>query len=131
MPPRRRHQGTPDEWLSRARSSLAHARGEAPGVCFEDLSFDAQQAAEKAIKGLLVKRGLSFPYVHDLEKLLSLLEASGVTVPDQVRDAGKLSAFAFESRYPSPGTPVTRQEYLEAVALAEAVVRWAEARLAE
>jgi HEPN domain-containing protein len=41
----------PHEWLNRARSSLAKAREGAafPEIYLEDLCFDAQQAAEKAI----------------------------------------------------------------------------------
>jgi predicted nucleotidyltransferase len=32
----------------------------------EDLCFNAQQAAEKAIKALLIAHGVRFPYVHDI-----------------------------------------------------------------
>ena len=41
------------EWLRRARSNLSQAEGgvRLPGVCLEDLCFQAQQAAEKAMKG--------------------------------------------------------------------------------
>jgi len=42
----------PRERLNRARSSLAQAKVEHPDVYFEDLCFNAQQAAEKAIKTL-------------------------------------------------------------------------------
>src|SRR5262245_44069890 len=42
----------PREWLSRARSNLARAAHgpHLPEVYLEDLCFDAQQAAEKAIR---------------------------------------------------------------------------------
>jgi HEPN domain-containing protein len=33
-------------------------------VYLEDLCFLAQQAAEKAIKAVLIKRGVAFPYVR-------------------------------------------------------------------
>ena len=65
------HRHPPDdprEWLNRARSNLVRARGEKEGVYLEDLCFDAQQAAEKAIKAFLVHRGVRFPYVHDLRE---------------------------------------------------------------
>ena len=44
----------PNEWMNRARSSmnLAYARGD--GILYEDLCFQAQQAAEKAIKAIFV-----------------------------------------------------------------------------
>jgi HEPN domain-containing protein len=40
----------PREWLNRARSNLRRAAVRAEGVYLEDLCYDAQQAAEKAIK---------------------------------------------------------------------------------
>jgi hypothetical protein len=35
--------------------------------------FDAQQAAEKAIKAVFMAQGLAFPYIHDLGRLLTVL----------------------------------------------------------
>lgn len=119
----------PREWLNRARSNLIQARTEQAGVYLEDLCFNAQQAAEKAIKALLIQRDVEFPYVHDIAQLLTLLERSGVEVPAQVRQAEKLTPFAVFTRYPGVAPPVQREEYEEALALAEAVVRWAEERL--
>jgi HEPN domain-containing protein len=55
----------PNEWLPRARSNLAHAKSRTPEVCLEDLCFDAQQAAEKAIKAVYICRSLVFRYTHD------------------------------------------------------------------
>ena len=49
------------------------AKSQLPGVYLEDLCFDAQQAAEKAIKAVMLQRNVEFPYVHDLGRLLSLL----------------------------------------------------------
>ncbi len=54
----------PREWLNRARSNLIRARKYIPGVYLEDLCFDAQQASEKAIKGVFIKQKENFPYVH-------------------------------------------------------------------
>jgi HEPN domain-containing protein len=49
-----------------------------PDAYLEDLCFDAQQAAEKPIKALFVRRGEKFPYTHDLKDLLKILERNGV-----------------------------------------------------
>jgi HEPN domain-containing protein len=54
MPPERFSPDDPREWLNRARH-LARAQAKITGVYLEDLCFDAQQAAEKAIKALLIK----------------------------------------------------------------------------
>ena len=56
MSPERFQPDDPREWLNRARSSLALAKTRPPEAYLEDLYFEAQQAAEKAIKGLLIKQ---------------------------------------------------------------------------
>ena len=118
----------PREWMNRARSSLAIAKNRVPQAYLEDLCFEAQQAAEKAVKALMIKRGIDFPYVHDLARLLSLLKEAGEAIPDAVGQARKLTRFATVTRYPMNQT-VTEQHYLEALAIAEAVIRWAEERI--
>lgn len=116
----------PREWLNRARSNLTRAKSQLSGVYLEDLCFDAQQAAEKAIKALLIHLGMRFPYTHDLMQLLTLVEQTGRSVPEGVKRAGALSDYAVESRYPGLAEPVTQEEYEEAVAVAEEVVLWVE-----
>lgn len=125
-PPERFPPDDPREWMNRARSNLVLAGEPKQGVYLEDLCFDAQQAAEKAIKAVMLARGVDFPYVHDLAHLLGVLEGSGETIPDEVRRAELLSQHAWAARYPGGGSPVTPGEHSEAVALAEAVVSWAE-----
>ena len=119
----------PREWLNRARSNLALAKNRIPDAYLEDLCFEAQQAAEKAIKAVLIASGIEFPYVHDLARLLSLLEESGIAVPDVVRRAEELTPYAMIGRYPGPTRPVTSDDHATAVELSEAVVRWAETSL--
>lgn len=120
----------PREWLFRAHSNLKIARITDPEVLLEDLCFDAQQCAEKAIKAVFVYRGTPFPLIHDLDELLRRLEASGLKIPKYVRDADELSRFAVQTRYPGMADPVTKREYRRAIRIAEAVLRWAE-RLVE
>lgn len=131
MPPKRRAPDDPVEWLNRARSNLARARAGAglPGVYLEDLCFDAQQAAEKAIKALLLHRGIAFPFVHDLAELVTVLQQSGEQVPVAIAEAARLTRFAVETRYPSLAEAVTSDDYKRAIAIAEEVVRWVETKL--
>src|SRR5438876_5786497 len=86
MVPGRLPPDDPHEWLNRARSSLAKAREGAafPEIYLEDLCFDAQQAAEKAIKAVLLHLGERFPYAHDLALLLTRVEQAGRAVPEPV-----------------------------------------------
>jgi HEPN domain-containing protein len=126
MPPERFPPDDPREWLNRARSNLTRAKAKIPGVYLEDLCFDAQQAVEKAMKALLIKHGITFPYTHDLAKLLTLLEEAGEEIPEAVREAGRLTRFAVVSRYPGLIESVTAEEYQRAVTIAAAVIRWVE-----
>lgn len=128
-PPERFPPDDPREWLNRARSSLAQAKNRVPDVYLEDLCFDAQQAAEKAIKAVMIRRCVEFPYVHDLDRLLSLLEEDGEVVPVAVRQSDELTRYAVVTRYPTAVRPVSEPEYRQAVAIAEAVVAWAEKRV--
>ena len=73
----------------------------------EDLYFDAQQAAEKAIKGLLLSSEIHHPLSHDLAALLSLVEESGTDVPPEVFDAAILTRYSVAGRCPGSTMPVT------------------------
>ena len=97
MTRKRYNPDDPREWLNRARSSLQWARQNAPEIYLEELCFGAQQAAEKAIKGVFVHLGEAFPYTHDLEKLLSLLSQNlarlPVVAPERDVDAARVVAY--------------------------------------
>ena len=67
--------------------------------------------------------------MHDLARLLSLLEEAGETIPDEVRKAEELTPYALITRYPGLARPVTESEYRETVEIAEAVVLWARKHL--
>lgn len=128
MLPERRQPDDPIEWLNRAKSNLVRARADIdlPGIYLEDLCFDAQQAAEKAIKALLLFRGRAFPFVHDLAELVTVLQQGGQEVPPSIAEAARLTRFAVETRYPSLAEAVTREDYDRAVAIAGEVIRWVE-----
>ena len=128
-PPERFAPDDPREWLNRAMSNLALAQSKIPGTYVEDLCFEAQQAAEKAIKAVMIRRNIEFPYVHDLARLLSMLEEAGEGIPEIVRKAEELTRYALITRYPGIARPVSEQEYAEAVAVAEEVVRWADEQI--
>jgi HEPN domain-containing protein len=93
---------------------------------WEDLCFEAEQAVEKSVKAVLRCRGIDFPKTHDIGELLALLDRSGQKIPQDIWKADSLTLYAVETRYPGPVEPVTRNEYRQAVALAQKVVKWAE-----
>jgi len=129
MSPERFPPDDPREWLNRARSNLARAKASIPEAYREDLCFDAQQAAEKAIKALLINFGVEFPYVHDIAQLLTVLEKAGRTIPEPIREAAKLTRFAVSTRYPGIASSINRGEYEEALRLAEETLRWVQEQI--
>ena len=128
-PPERFSADDPREWMNRARGNLARAKTRVPGVYLEDSCFDAQQAAERAVKAVMLGYGVDFPHIHDLARLLSILEAHGEQIPAEVRKASRLTGYAMHSRYPNLEEAVSEEEYAQTITIAEGVVGWAERRL--
>lgn len=117
--------GSPSDWLVRAMSDLNLARLSQPdGVLLEDLCFHAQQAAEKALKAVLVANSAAVPNIHSIRRLIDLLPAN-LDLPEEVQNAAGLTDYAVSSRYPGDFEPVSDDEHREAVRMAEAVVSWA------
>src|SRR5712692_4695590 len=100
MTPKRLPPDDPREWLNRARGNLVRAESCIPGAYLEDLCFDAQQAAGKAIKAVFICRGEPFPYVHELKELLRKLKQNGLKIPKYMWEADELSDYAVVTRYP-------------------------------
>lgn len=75
---------------------------------------------------MLIRRQVTFPYIHDLARLLTLLEQVGEAVPDTVKASAALTRFATVARYPGLAEPVSREDHEQAVRIAEDAVRWAE-----
>ncbi len=97
----------------------------------EDLCFNAQQAAEKALKAVCLHKGQDFPKTHSVTRLLDILEAAGVEVPRPIQSADVLTQYAVETRYPGPAEEITKEEYQEALAISARVVFWAETIISE
>jgi HEPN domain-containing protein len=124
----KRDPTNPRTWLQRARSNLRRAvlGPQHPEVFLEDLCWDAQQAAEKALKALCIYRGIAFPKTHSLVRLMDLLESTGCDIPAGIKEADELTRYAVETRYPELEEEVTEAEYQVALRLATSVVEWAE-----
>ena len=112
-------------WLAYAESDLAVAGGvDRPGVLTETLCFHAQQAAERAIKAVLVAGGAEPPRTHDLEMLLAAVPVD-LSIGFDRLSVTALTAHAVASRYPGDDEPVQADEYATALATAATVVAWA------
>ena len=64
-----------------AERDLLTLRGMAAGVPDESFGFHVQQAAEKAFKAWLCLLGETYPLTRNLEALVGLLAAQGITTP--------------------------------------------------
>ncbi len=118
--------GSPSNWLRHAWSDLELARvGRNSRIVLEDLSFHAEQAAEKALKAVLIFKSIPFPKTHNIRTLLDFLPRD-VIPTKEVKEAAGLTDYAVLSRYPGDLEPVTDEEYRRALSLAEIVVKWAE-----
>lgn len=113
-------------WLKRARSSLERARmGKvSQAILYEDLCFDAQQAVEKSLKAILIKLNKAFPKTHSIGILLKLIEEAGVEIPENINQTKLLTVYAVDARYPGDYEPVSKEEYNEALKIAEDVFKW-------
>lgn len=130
MPPPDPPPGSAEDWLRRAHSDLALAcLPRPPGVLLEDLCFHTQQAAEKALKAVLVARSGPVPRTHSIPRLLELMPQAAV--PETVQEAAILTDYAVSARYPGLLEPIEEDELERAIALAEGVVAWASQQIAE
>ena len=73
--------------------------------------------------------GAIFPKCQHLDQRLTVWEATGQHVSDEIYQAGKLTPYAMAARGPGMAQPVSEQHDLEAVEIDEAVVCWAEERI--
>lgn len=114
------------EWLRWARADLAVAEIEDRRVAPAIRAFHAQQATEKALKALLVRRQVEFPRIHALGPLLELCKSSGFSGTEALIDAVTLTRYAVATRYPGEAEPITEQDAADAAILAAQAVTWAE-----
>ena len=122
MPDPLKHEA--DAWLARAKDDLRAANklmsGDTPFTAIA--SYHCQQAAEKALKGIIASSGTAIPKTHDLRLLVdrcSSLDASF----ESLRDAcDELTPYATEFRYPTDIPDPTIHEIESVIALSSAIL---------
>ena len=117
-----------EEWLKRARSSLELAKASGNElVYYEDLCFQAQQSAEKGLKGLLIYYGIEPEKTHSLYALLRELEKH--TEVNELKEVIKLNNFAVQTRYPGDYVEIEKEEYEQSIIIAEKCLKWIEEKI--
>ena len=82
----------PRAWIQRACSNLRLAeKGHGKDILLEDLCFNAQQAAEKALKAICLYKGQDFPKTHSITRLVDLVESAGIIISEQIKEADFLT----------------------------------------
>jgi len=98
MRPDGRREG--DRWLAQAGEDLRAARRIAEIGIHYGACFFAQQAAEKAIRGALIHRGLAPPRSHSVADLGETLASLGALPEALASRAARLDLYYLPTRYP-------------------------------
>jgi HEPN domain-containing protein len=108
-------------WLSWAVEDLAMAETLAanPQLAPRGACMWAHQAAEKALKALLIDRDVDPPKLHYLVRL-NVMVGSAAGVPAEQLD--ELSRWALEGRYPADLAEATTADMVAAIDIARRVV---------
>jgi HEPN domain-containing protein len=119
-------------WLSRATADLLAARAILAVVMpsYETAAFHTQQAAEKALKALLVRHQIPFGKTHNITELLVLGEPVATGISAELADASALTPYAIDARYPTEVPAPDKDETSRALAVATRVVDRVRALLA-
>ena len=72
--------------------------------------FDFQQASEKFLKAVLLRRGFEVPPIHNLRDLLLLLEPNLAATAQEVQAARLLNLAITRGRYPAETDEPTADE---------------------
>jgi len=116
-------------WLRKAHSDLENAQlCLSAGKSLDTACFHCQQAAEKSLKAHLIANQVTFPFIHDLKRLLDLctkLDSAFVVLES---DALRLTPYAVATRYDDAFWP-DAAEVQEALDSARRVSRAVQERL--
>ncbi|MDI7267301.1 MAG: HEPN domain-containing protein [Myxococcota bacterium] len=111
------------QWLRKAEADLGAADllARHDPYLTDVVCFHAQQAAEKYLKAVLVHHQVEFRKIHDIAQLLDLVAAVDPPGAASMRDAGKLSAYAVQVRYPTATPEASVEDAAAAIAVAREV----------
>ena len=123
-----------DDWFRQAQRDLAHARNAMRDGDHEWACFAAQQAAEKAIKALILRLGGN-PWGHSVLRLVRDLHPERLAGQDLLQAGARLDRHYIPARYPNgydsgiPADYLGENEAREAIGDAETLLSFAEAGL--
>jgi HEPN domain-containing protein len=120
-----------ESWIDRAKSNYELSKATiSNNIYFEDLCYQAQQAVEKSLKGLLIYYGVEPEFTHNIGILLNELEKF-TEITENIREAMDLTNYAVQTRYPGEYDDITKEEYEKAVKIAKNCLDWVEKKIKE
>ena len=123
-------------WIRQAENDLAMADFARSGGFFAQACYGCCQAAEKALKGLLMALGQEPPRSHSLERLVDALAEVGLPVePLRSLQLKALSRMSTATRYPdgdeAPADLFDDRDCEQALGIAREVLAWVNRALNE
>lgn len=115
-------------WLSVAERDLERAKRSLEEGDRGAATFWSQQAAEKALKAVLLATRGDFPKTHSIRRLFQELGSSLGLSEEELEEAYELTQFYYLPRYPDivegvPDEAISERTARRAVAIAERVVK--------
>ena len=116
-------------WLRQSESDLEAARDSLKTRHYEWACFQAQQAAEKAIKAFLYSKGLRAILTHSIRDLILDCSKYKRELGDLITEAKFLDAFYIPTRYPNslvgestPSEYYSREDADQCISYAELIL---------
>ncbi len=124
------------DWYEQGKRDLERGRLDVAHRFYEWACFTSQQSAEKVIKGLALKLGLTI-WGHSLTEILGIL-SERIEIPEELKDEAKLlDLYYIPPRYPNgfpsgkPADYFTEKQAREAIDAADRIIRFCESHLAQ
>lgn len=120
-----------DIWFEQAQWDLNAAKLSIQNGYHEWSCFESQQAAEKAIKAVIVANGIRAPRTHKLSSLIGIVKSVDKKVQEYYFDVKTIQAFTFIARYPflvpnenkSPHNFITSKDAQKCINQAETILK--------
>ena len=122
----------PSGLLDLAAADLTTARHLVVPGLYHNACYHAQQAAEKALKAVLLHEMATFPKTHDLSRLVDAVRAPQPMFPEFSIESAILNEYAVDMRYdPQVLIDIDRDEAESAIAYAQDIMDYARRFLGE
>ncbi len=120
-------------WMRKAYRDLISAKKLAAGdeQILDAAIYHCQQAAEKALKGFLIFHDIRFKKIHDLGMLIELCQPIDGSFSEWLYVSDILTPYASAFRYPDDLFEPDREQFNEAMNLAQKIYDFVLTRLPE